>query len=357
MIAAPVRAGDVTILNTQLSNGFLWINFQGPTPNAGGTTMNGISNTGTVVGFTANNGSLTNFTATLPNTATPPSTVPATLLTPPLGTAAMANGINTAGTVVGFDGVSNAFSLPKGGSPTSLLPAVNTPAMAFGINDKGAIVGQYTSGGTTPGFLLNSGTVTTINAPTGSNANVVNAQGINNNGLIVGFYVGNDGNQHGFTALASSVSNGMITGTPVADPHNPANPNAFVFSQILGINDQGIASGYYGDSTTSQHGYLYNTNTKQYEFLDDPNAGLFNGVEVTQITGITNNDGLEIAGFYTTNTGAMNGFVAFAVPEPGSMLLLGIGVSASAVYARRVRRGSRVRDGAACAGPCSGVAS
>ena len=34
-----------------------------------------------------------------------------------------------------------------------------------------------------------------------------------------------------------------------------------MFSQILGINDHGIAVGYYGDSTLSQHGFLYNTNT------------------------------------------------------------------------------------------------
>lgn len=37
-----------------------------------------------------------------------------------------------------------------------------------------------------------------------------------------------------------------------------------MFSQILGINNMGIAVGYYGDSTTSQHDFLYNTNAGQY---------------------------------------------------------------------------------------------
>jgi hypothetical protein len=349
MTPAPAGADDITILNRTVSNGFLWVNFQGPTPNAGGTTIDGISNKGTVVGFSSDGmGNLLNFTATVPIGAPPGSTVPATLLTPPLGTAAMANGINSAATVVGFDGVNNAFSLPNGGTPTPLIPAANTPAMAFGISDKGAIVGQYTTAAGTPGFLLNGTTLTQINAPTVATANVVNAQGINNNGLIVGFYLGNDGQVHGFTALASSASGGMITGTAVSDPNITMNPNqqpgaTFTFSQILGINDQGTASGYYQDSTGSQHGYLFNTNTGKYTFLDDPSAGFLNGVEITQITGITNADGVELSGFYTTSTGAMNGFVAFAIPEPSSIVLLGIGLSAAAVVcARRVRRSRRV---------------
>jgi hypothetical protein len=58
---------------------------------------------------------------------------------------------------------------------------------------------------------------------------------------------------------------GELTGTAITDPVIPpvaGEPGAtFVFSQILGVNDHGIAVGYYGDSTTSQHGFIYNTNT------------------------------------------------------------------------------------------------
>ena len=90
-------------------------------------------------------------------------------------------------------------------------------------------------------------------------------------------------------AQENSAVNGVITGTPIADPVIPTvagEPGAtFVFSQILSVNDKGIAVGYYGDSTTSQHGFIYNTHTGQYTFLDDPNAAFSNGVEVTQITG------------------------------------------------------------------------
>ena len=91
---------------------------------------------------------------------------------------------------------------------------------------------------------------------------------------MVGFYVGTDGQDHGFIASQKAAKHGTLTGIAVADPtipNVPGEPGAtFVFSQILGINDKGIAVGYYGDSTTSQHGFLYNTHTGQYTFLDDP---------------------------------------------------------------------------------------
>jgi hypothetical protein len=153
----------------------------------------------------------------------------------------------------------------------------------------------------------------TINAPSGPNT--VNAQGINNKGLVVGFYVGTDGQDHGFMLNAKGAKHGSMTGVAVADPmipNVPGEPGAtFVFSQILSVNDKGIAVGYYGDSTMSQHGFIYNTKTGHYTFLDDPSEAFSNGVEVTQITGITNSG--EITGFYSDANGVFHGFVAKAV--------------------------------------------
>jgi PEP-CTERM motif len=329
-----VHASDITIINEVVSDGYRFVNFDGPgggTATGAGTNMNGIANNGTVVGLGIDNaGNFTNFTAN------PLTSTNANVLTG-LSTNAMALGVNSAGSVVGADGAGNAFIAVGGGSPVSFLPGSSTAATAFGINDNGAIAGQMTLGGAMPGFVLNGDSLITVNAPSG--ANVVNAQGINNNGLVVGFYLGTDGQAHGFTGNIGSAVGGVLTGTALADPTIPTIPGepgaTFMFSQMLGVNDNGIAVGYYQDSTTSQHGYLYNTMTGKYSFLDDPDAAFNNGVEFTQITGI-NNSG-EITGFYSDANGVFHGFVATAVPEPGSFTLLCMG-TASLLGVRYMRK-------------------
>jgi uncharacterized membrane protein len=340
------RAANVATVN---SGGYTFTNFDGP--NSGnaagaGTTINGIANSGATVGFSAdNNGNFTNFVRN-------PDGIFTTLTSLNNGTAGMANGINRAGDVVGqLNG--NAVVLPHGGSPQTPALPQNAGSTAFGINDNGNILGQFTIDGAMPGFFVaNSagGNFVRIDAPTGPDT--VNAQSVNNHGLGVGFYVGTDGQDHGFMANISQAHNGQLTGTPIADPpipNVPGEPGAtFVFSQILGVNDNGIAVGYYGDSTTSQHGFFYNLNTGQYTFLDDPSEQFNNGVEVTQITGINNAD--DISGFYSDANGVFHGFLACpvgsacpastpaAVPEPASLLLAGFGFAAVGLGCWRRRR-------------------
>jgi hypothetical protein len=298
---------NITVINT--TGGYKFTNFNGP--NAGtvagtGTNMNGIANSGTAVGTTiGNGGTLTNFTVNPLRSRT------TKILNINGSTAATAFGINSAGTVVGTDGNGKAFSLSRGGVLKTFIPTGGRSAAAFGINDQGTIVGQFVTSTATPGFIQVGGkSFVTINAPSGPNT--VSAQGINNKALVVGFYVGKDGQDHGFMVNAKGVKRGTLTSTAIADPTIPQVPGEtgakFVFSQVLGINDKGIAVGYYGDSTGSQHGFLYDTKTGQYTFLDDPSEAFNNGVEVTQITGITNSG--EITGFYSDASGVFHGFVA-----------------------------------------------
>jgi hypothetical protein len=305
-----VQGPSITYLSAVENGGYQFLNFDGPDTgsNAGaGTNMNGISNSGTSVGFAIdNNGDLHNFTVN------PLKSRKATELNINGSMKAMALGVNSSGTVVGTDGNGNAFYLTRGKVKT-FIPEGGMSAVAIGINDRGTIVGQFVTSTATPGFIhVSNKSYIEIDAPSGPN--VVNAQSINNKGLVVGFYVGTDGQDHGFMANEKGATNGVLTGTAIADPIIPTvtgEPGAtFVFSQILSVNDHGIAVGYYGDSTTSQHGFIYNTNTGQYKFLDDPSEAFNNGVEVTQITGITNSG--EITGFYSDANGVFHGFVARA---------------------------------------------
>jgi hypothetical protein len=343
---ATATVAQAGIIGTVTAGGYVFTNFD--LPNAGtnaaaGTNINGISNSGDAVGVSIdNNGNFQSFIRHPDGTTTQL----------PFGAAGMAFGINSADNVVGQDNGAAVF-VPKGGSEFTLTVPPNT-ANGFGINELGNIVGQFETGNGTPGFFLTNAAAqnfTQINAPRGPN--VVNAQGINDNGLVVGFYAGTDGQVHGFDVKIPSGNPPVLTGTAISDPTIPnvaGEPGAtFVFSQILGINDNGLAAGYYGDSTTSQHGYFYNTLTGTYTFLDDPAESFNNGVEVTQITGI-NNMG-EISGFYSDANGVFHGFVGcpagvscaapFAppAPEPDSLMLagLGCGVLGFVCYGRRRR--------------------
>lgn len=303
----PGQSSQFTILGRTVGYTFLNINGPNAGTNAGaGTNLNGLSNLGVSVGFDIdNNGGFHNFVGDVFGTPT--------LLNINGSTQAMAFGINTSLHIVGTDGNGNAFFL-RDGSVQTFIPGGGSSAAAFGINDFGRIVGQYTIGGQTPGFTLanhNGSGFVRIDAPSGPD--VVNAQGINDNGRIVGFYVGTEGQDHGFMAEVSQAKNAQLTGIAIADPPIPSvagEPGAtFVFSQILAVNNHGMAVGYYGDSTTSQHGFLYNLKTGKYTFLDDPAEAFNNGVEVTQVTGI--NDAGEIAGFYSDANGVFHGFFAW----------------------------------------------
>ena len=307
---------------------YSFTSFDGPGNNGGGTTVNGIDNNNDLIGFSSDNAATpTLFTNFIRNAN-------GTLTTLAIGgdPLAMSNGINNSHTVVGTSSNGTAFSLS--GSTYATRPNVNGSTVsesAFGINDGGLIVGQYTDGttGTTLGFLFNGSAFTTLNPVL--NASVTNAQGVNNNGMVAGFYSTDGVHQHGFF-----YNSGTDQFTFPADP----TISNLVLTQFLGINDNGLAVGYYQLLDGSQHGFLFNTMTHVYSFLDDPNAAL-NGLSITQITGV--NDSGEITGFYVdATTGLQRGFYATpeaaTVPESGSFGLLLSGLVLALVTDRSFRR-------------------
>ncbi len=313
MVASAARAGN-----------YVFTNFDVP-GDTNGTTVNGINNNGQAVGFSTDaSNNFTNFIRNADGSFT--------TLTFNGSAAAMANGINSSGQVVGMTG-NDAFLLDSNSSTPTILPAVNggaTSESAFGINNSGTIVGQYTdANGDMHGFVYANGHFTILNPVPGDMQ--VFAQGINNNGLVVGFYDIDGVTDHGFLY---NTSNNQYT--LIADPN--VGPG-LVLTQFLGINDEGVAVGYYQTADGSQIGFLYNIATQQYTFLNDPNAPT-SGVSMTQITGI--NDSGEISGFYVDANGVSHGFVAISsVPEPGSLALLGLGMTLAAGDSVRRARGRR----------------
>jgi hypothetical protein len=261
-------------------------------PGGGATTINGINNNGAVVGFTTNNGANANFQRSAAGAFT--------ALNVGDTAAGMANGVNSGGAIVGV--ANNSAFVLAGGTQRALTPPGSTTSVAFGINDGGAIVGQYVAGNVTPGFLNQNGAFTTINPTT--SATVTNVQGVNNRGQAIGFYSVDGVHQHGFLY---NVNTKQVTLLP--DPSTARTASGgLVLTQFLGINDNNEAVGYYQTNNGSQFGFLFNLATQTYTFLDDPQAAPVNGVQITQITGVTNSG--EICGFFIDAQGVQHGFVA-----------------------------------------------
>jgi len=111
------------------------------------------------------------------------------------------SGVNNLGDIVGtywdVSGVTHGFLLHSGSITTLDYPgAIYTEA--FGINSAGDIVGHYGIGTGYEAFLYRTGTFSTITVP-GAGTAVTQAYGINDQGDIVGFFsYPNDSIAHGF---------------------------------------------------------------------------------------------------------------------------------------------------------------
>jgi probable HAF family extracellular repeat protein len=156
-------------------------------------------------------------------------------------------GIDDAGQIVGdyADGTLNHAFFYAGGSSYTTLNG----RFAWDINDSGQIVGDYGTSGTSA-FIYSNGIYTNISYPQSS---LTSAQGINDNGEVVGYYQDGAG-YHAFTYL-----NGNYSPLPDASTEfaNAAPGETFA----TGVNDSGWIVGYFYDAQGAHTVFWTSTTT------------------------------------------------------------------------------------------------
>src|SRR5271165_6297949 len=279
------------------------------------TQLLGINNSSTIAGYYGDGTAIANhgFTLVLPNSFTPENF--------PGATQTQVIGINNTGWTAGFyvDSATPAVTHGFTFNGTSFA-TVDAPTTAFnqllGINNGLTAVGY--SSLDPAGMILqksfseSGGSFAYLDGflPAGTTNN--QAVGLNNAGLVVGFYTDSMGVPHGY----------LLNGSSLTTLNYPGSMNTSAF----GINNNGLIVGIYTDSGGVQHGFTYNGTT--WQTFDDPN-----GVGTTVINGV--NDLGQLVGFYVNGNNATIGFLATPTPEPGSLALLGTGVLAGFAGLRR----------------------
>lgn len=163
----------------------------------------------------------------------------------------------------------------------------DTFTKTLGINNKGLIAGYHGSGASghpSQGFVLTlPKDFASENFPGSVQTQVV---GIDNSGDTAGFYVDQDGINHGFLDISGTFSTVDFPGT--------------TFNQLLGLNDANEAAGYWQDGNGTQFPYTYQ-------------SGIFTSLDSSLPTHISaratgvNNAG-DVSGSYVDVSGVTHGF-------------------------------------------------
>jgi hypothetical protein len=174
----------------------------------------------------------------------------------------------------------------------------------LGINDAGKIAGYFGSGA--KGHPNKGYTLTppyrqldyrNQNFPGSKQTQVT---GLNNTGIDVGFY----STMNKADLADNNFGYYSINGTHFHKVNFPAkHPASPPVDQLLGVNDQDVAVGFYVDNNGNSHGYSYIISRHKY-------VGFSTGIPgVTSVTPTGINDADCISGFFTSSKGAVHGFV------------------------------------------------
>jgi|HubBroStandDraft_3_1064219.scaffolds.fasta_scaffold220326_1 hypothetical protein len=164
-------------------------------------------------------------------------------------------------------------------------PLATNLTEAWGVNDSGVIVGFYTdSAGNFQGFRDVDGTYTTIACPDIADTR---AFGVNDTNIVVG----------DTSASTAGPFSGMMYKSGKCTSVNF--PKA-VSTSAKGINKTGEISGWYTDSTGVTHGFAKTGST--FQSINYPGA--------TGTLAYHLNDSGQIPGYYSDSAGAVHGFIA-----------------------------------------------
>jgi hypothetical protein len=212
--------------------------------------------------------------------------------------------------------------------------ATETQAIGISNNQFEPIVGFYTDHktGFTHGFLDANEIQSTLDDPAGLPPHVTapaqNLLGVNDNSQAAGFWIDNDGHEHGFVVAIDYASLSKSTFTEIP----PSTFAGAVATQASNITDNSEVCGFWTDGSGNNHGFFGRVGSTLYTF-----NVVIGGVTATSTTPFGCNKNGEIVGTFTDG-GGEHGFVYayggyFQFDYPGSSQTVAFGVAGTTINA------------------------
>jgi hypothetical protein len=209
-------------------------------------------------------------------------------------------------------------------------PAFN---QLLGISKGGVVAGYFGSGASghpNRGYQLlpgGQGDYVNENYPGATQTQVT---GLNDTGITVGFW----SDQNNLNMTNDNFGFYAVRGTQFHQVNFPTSNNATPpVDQLLGVNDHGVAVGFYTNAQGSNRGYEYSIRTREFSRVLVPGAP--HGKKGPSLTAAAINNHGDVAGFYTAAGGATDAFLKTAggtftkLAYPGASMTQAFGINDS----------------------------
>jgi hypothetical protein len=196
-----------------------------------------------------------------------------------------------------------AFVQPTGYSFTTVDdPADATFNQLLGINQNGIIAGYFGSGAAghpNKGYRVSDRELANFVNENFPGSVQTQVTGVNDADVTVGFFssMNNANNVNDNTGFYRIDGQYHSVAYPASSNANPP------VNQLLGINDDGNAVGFYTDAAGSNHGYVYGIHSHKFHSVTVSGQG------ATSVTAAGINNEGDIAGFFTGSSGTQDGFL------------------------------------------------